>query len=84
MAVVTINACTRSNNPVACACSRALSATQKEENKMNPELEAVKIINRLMPSLTYLELSVLESAISTRRYKLRQVESEKFKVLEEV
>jgi len=49
---------------------------------MKQEIDAIQIINRLMPRLTYIELSVLETAISNRRYKLRQVEIEKFKEIE--
>lgn len=51
---------------------------------MKQELDAIQIINRLMPTLTYLELTVLENAISTRRYKMRETESKKFKEIEEV
>lgn len=47
-----------------------------------PELEAIKIITRLIPSLTYLELTALENAIQSRRYNMRKAESENFKSIE--
>ena len=50
----------------------------------NPELEAIKMINKLIPLLDYLELSALEIAIASRRHHMRKAESENFKSIEEV
>lgn len=50
----------------------------------NAELEAVKIINKLILTLDYLELSALECAIAARRFNMRKAEGLKFKSIEEV
>ena len=50
----------------------------------NPELEAVKIINKLILTLDYLELSALECAIGARRFNMRKAKGVEFKCIEEV
>lgn len=51
---------------------------------MNPELEAIKIIKKLIPTLSYLELSALESCIAQRRFNMRKAEVANFKSIEEI
>ena len=50
----------------------------------NPELKTIAIINKLILTLDYLELSALEASIDKRRYNMRQAEAVKFKCIEEV
>ena len=48
----------------------------------NESVDAITIIKRLIPTLTYLELTALGSAIDSRRYNMRQSEIKNFKEIE--
>ena len=52
--------------------------------KDNPELDAIKIINKLILTLDYLELVSLEDSIYSRRQNMRDAAKVTFKSIEEV
>lgn len=49
-----------------------------KDKLMNEEIDSITIINRLIVSLSYLELTALQMAIQSRRESLRLQESKKF------
>jgi hypothetical protein len=51
---------------------------------MTTPIEVIEQITGLINILDYLELSVLENAIQSRRYDMRKKEGEKFRTIEKV